>query len=209
MRIQAQLRCMAASEIADMIDAEKLRQIKQRDPAPLFKCFVIGHEGEARGFMLGVGNIVKRWFRSAVSKLHDKVSAGIQLFHGHAASNATEGREPIGEVAGKKMMDMDGRLSSLVACYIYPPFRHLPLDVASIEADIQLDEDAQAGLYVAGVDKVSAIALGNSKVETPGFPGATLLGQLQAFERQHQSASGPKLRLGYSIKGQTEKIRLV
>jgi len=173
---------MASSEILDMIPGERLAEIKRRDPKPMFKAFVVGHEGEAGGYLVGVGNIVKQWFKSAVQKLHGKISAGLQLFHGHAETNETEGRVPIGEVVGKRLLEIKDRLSSVVACYIYPSYRNLPLDVASIEASVDLEE-GRGGLYVADVGGVTAIALGNSKVETPGFPGATLLGQLQAFAR--------------------------
>jgi hypothetical protein len=174
---------MASSEIAQMIPPARLREIKLTDPRPVFKAFVVGHEGEARGVMLGVGNIVKRWYRNAIEKLHEKIAAGLQLFHGHAASNDTAGRTPIGEVVGKKAMRIGARLSSVVACYIYPDYRHLPLDVASIEADVDLEQDAKSGLFVADVSQVTGIALGNSAIETPGFEGATLLGQLQAFAK--------------------------
>ena len=187
MRIRATLRCMASSEIMQMIPAEKLAEIRRRDPSPMFKAFVVGHEGEARGNLIGVGNIVKRWFRSAVEKLHEKISGGLQLFHGHAQTNDTTGRVPIGEVAGKKLLSIKDKFSSVVACYIYPSFRHLPLDVASIEADVDLQQDAKAGLFVADVNGVTGIALGNSEIETPGFPGATLLGQLQAFAKHKTS----------------------
>ena len=183
MRIQCRLRMMAASEISQMIPPARLREIKLSDPRPVFKAFVVGHEGEARGVMLGVGNIVKRWYRSAIEKLHEKIAAGLQLFHGHAASNDTVGRTAIGEVVGKKAMQIGTRLSSVVACYIYPDFHHLPLDVASIEADVELEQDKKSGLFVADVSQVTGIALGNSAIDTPGFEGATLLGQLQAFAK--------------------------
>jgi len=183
MRIQCRLRMMAASEISQMIPPARLREIKLNDPRPVFKAFVVGHEGEARGVMLGVGNIVKRWYRSAIEKLHEKIAAGLQLFHGHAASNDTVGRTAIGEVVGKKAMQIGTRLSSVVACYIYPDFHHLPLDVASIEADVELEQDKKSGLFVADVSQVTGIALGNSAIDTPGFEGATLLGQLQAFAK--------------------------
>lgn len=182
MRIRAQLRAMGSSEIMQMIPSDRLAKIKQTDRTPMFKAFVVGHEGEARGNLIGVGNVIKRWFRSAIEKLHEKIAMNLQLFHGHAATNDTVGRIPVGEVAGKKILKIKDRLSSVVACYIYPSFRHLPLDVASIEADIDL-KDEGAGLVVADVNQITGIALGNSEVETPGFPGATLLGQLQAFAK--------------------------
>ena len=49
MRIRAQLRMMAASEIMEMIPPDVLRDIKAKDPNPMFKAFVVGHEGEAKG----------------------------------------------------------------------------------------------------------------------------------------------------------------
>jgi hypothetical protein len=187
MRIRAQLHAMAESEIKGMISEDILASIKSRDKSPMIKAFVVGHEGEARGNLIGVGNIVKRWFTDAVQKLFGKLNAGLQLFHGHAETNDTAGRIPIGEVVGKKLMNIKDRLSSVVACWIYPDYRHLPLDVASIEADIDLRGDNKSNLYVADVNEISGIALGNSEVETPGFPGATLLGQLQAFaERKNK-----------------------
>jgi len=182
MKIRAQLHMMAESEIAAMVGADKIAQIKLTDKSPMIKAFVVGHEGEARGNLIGVGNIVKRWFGDAIVKLFNKLTTGLQLFHGHAANtNDTSGRIPIGEVVGKKLLNIKDRISSVVACYIYPDFRNLPLDVASIEADIDLRGDSKDSLYVADVNEISGIALGNSQVETPGFPGATLLGQLQAF----------------------------
>jgi hypothetical protein len=186
MRIRAILHAMAESEIMDMIPADRLRTIKTRDPHPTFKAYVIGHEGEARGNLVGVGNIVKRWFADTVKKLNDMVKSGLQLFHGHGATNDTTGRTPIGEVVGKKLMNIQDRLSSVITCWIYPDYGHLPLDVASIEADVDLKGESGDSLYVADVNEITGIALGNSKVETPGFPGATLLGQLQAFAEKKQ-----------------------
>jgi hypothetical protein len=182
-RIKAYVREMADNEIAVMVGTQRMAQIKMLDPKPVFKAFVIGHEGEAGGYMVGVGNIVKRWFRSAVEKLYEKIQMGIKIFQGHGATNDQTGRVPIGEVAGKRLMTIGNRISTVVACHIFPEFAHLPLDIASIEASVDLEEDKRRGLYVADVGDVTAIALSNSKIETPGFAGATLLGQLQAFAK--------------------------
>jgi hypothetical protein len=56
--------------------------------------------------------------------------------------------------------------------------------VASIEAEIDLNVDGKGNIIANDVNNVSAIALGNSEIETPGFAGATLLGQLQAFAKE-------------------------
>lgn len=200
MRFRATLREMAASDIAAMIPEAKLRELKVRDPRPLIKAFVVGHEGESRGTLIGIGNVVKRWFRTMVRKLHEKIGAGLQLFHGHAAgTNAHDGRLPIGEVVGKELREIDGRESVIVACYIKPEYKHLPIDVASVETNVQMSRAEDGTLDIVDVDDVTGIALGSSAVDTPGFAGATLLGQLQAFEAQQKLGYGAPLKLGYRI----------
>jgi hypothetical protein len=174
---------MASSEITAMVGPARIREIQRTDPHPIFKAFVVGHEGEAAGYLVGVGNIVKRWFRSAVVKLHEAIQMGLKIFHGHGDTNDQAGRMAIGEVVGKKLMRIGDRVSTVVACHIFPEYRHLPLDIASIEASVDLEQDRARGLYVADVGEVTAIALSNSAVETPGFTGATLLGQVQAFAK--------------------------
>jgi hypothetical protein len=210
---------MAASEIADMIPPETIAEIKKTDPWPLFKAFVAVHEGEAKGNLVGVGNIAKRWYKNVVSKLHDKIEIGLrnglQLFHGHGATNDhDDGRLPIGRVVGKKMMEIAGRMSSVVACYIESPHTRLKLDVASIEANVDMDIDPKTGeLYVTAVNDVQALALGNGDLETPGFSGATLLGQLQAFagkyEQQKQSETRLRRVLRINETNRPEPLRLV
>lgn len=187
MRIRATVRYMAASEIAEMVPASKIAEIKsQGDSNPVFKAFVIGQEGPATGYLFGIGNVVKRWYARAIRMLHDRVSASLKVFQGHAAeTNEHEGRTVIGEVVGKKLLNLKEKLSTVVACYIFPPFRNIPFDVASIEVEIGLKKDDR-GTYVSDVGEVTGIALGNSGIDTPGFAGATLLGQLQAFARKNK-----------------------
>lgn len=212
MRIRATLQYMAESEIKAMIPNDKIAEIKKKTPKPIFKAFVVGHEGEARGNLVGVGNIIKQWFKSTVKMLYDKIRVGLQLFHGHAETNDNEGRLPIGEVVGKAEKTIDKKLSTVVACWIYPDYSHLPLDVASIEANIDLAGDEESGYKVLNVDDVTGIALGNSQVETPGFPGATLLGQLQAFAKDKNIKIGmetpDKLKLGYFVNKNGSALKL-
>jgi len=59
------------------------------------------------------------------------------------------------------------------------------LDVASIEADLWIDPK-EKGFSDVDVKNISGIALGNSRKNAPGFPGATLIGELQAFYQSHQ-----------------------
>lgn len=195
MRIIAELQSMAESEIMNMISADRLNQIKAVVSHPIFKVYTVGHEGEEKGRILGIGKVIKQWFKSAIEKLHQKIQIGTKLFQGHGVTNDTEGRIPIGEVVGKEKKNINGRDSVLVACWVYPDYENLPLDVASIEAAIDVRDYNGNGIYVADIDQVSGIALGNSRVNTPGFPGATLQGVLQAFAEKHPQYQGGDMTL--------------
>lgn len=188
MKFRAFLIEMAESEIMKMIPTSEYMRIKLMDPKPLFRAYVVGHEGESKGSLAvagqSLGNVVKKWYQSAIRKLHDKIQLGLDLFHGHGDSDSNDGRNSIGQVVGKALKDIQDRLSVVVAAWIRPEFRNLPLDVASIEAMIFLKDSN--GSYEADVESVSGIALGSSQTETPGFAGATLLGQIQAFAEEGQ-----------------------
>lgn len=180
MRFLARIQNMAASEILSFIPPEEYKRIKAEDPAPIFRAYVIGHEGISEGRLVGGGKLVKRWFASAIKKLYDRLRVGIKLFLGHAATNEHTGRTQIGEIVGHALKDIGNKLTAIAIAYIRPEFRSLPLDVASIEAEIRLSEGRE-GIYDVDVGDITGIALGNSAFNTPGFAGATLLSQIQAF----------------------------
>jgi len=185
--VGARLHEMAQSELMQMISPAIVQEIKRDDPKPKFRAYVVGHEGESSGSISADNftwiKVVKKWFKSAIRNLHDKIAIGLPLFWGHSEENAST-RERIGEVVGKKLADVKDKLSVIVATYIKPEFATLPLDVASIEADIRLRDDGKD--YAADVDDVRAIALGSKDNEQPGFKGATLLTQLFEFAQDNQ-----------------------
>lgn len=200
MRIRARIYFMAASEIQGYIKPEIYERIRAEDQHPLFRAYAIGHEGVAEGTMLGVGKIVYEWMASAIKKLYDKLQLGTPIFHNHEPdTNDHAGRTVIGEIVGKAIKDMGRRLTAVAIAYIRPAFRHLPLDIASVEADISVLK--QGGKMTdMDVGEVSAVALGNSMVNQPGFPGATLLAQVQAFARR-------EARFGKGGEMETEEIK--
>jgi len=168
-----------------MIPHDIYSDIKTRDPSPVFRAYVVGHEGESVGSLVGIGHVIKRWYKSAIRAINEKLQFGTKIFHEHVESNRHEGRSVIGEVVGKGIENIKNRLSSIAVAYIYPSFVNLPLDVASIEADLWVDPD-EKGFSDVDVKNISGIALGNSRKNAPGFPGATLIGELQAFYQSHQ-----------------------
>jgi len=191
MRIRATILEMAASEIIQHIPPNIYEAIKAEDPQPIFRAYVIGHEGESEGKVVGSGNIIKRWFASAIEKIVEKLQYGTKIFHEHAETNIHKGRTQIGEIVGKVKKIINDKLSAIAIAYIKPEFRNLPLDVASIEADVYLSGNQDKGVYDADVEDITGVALGNSAVNRPGFPGATLLSQIQAFaQSQFQTGGG-------------------
>lgn len=180
MRILATLQEMAANEILNIVPDSVYKEIKSRDPDPIFKAYIIGHEGESTGKQVGGSSLVTKWFSTAVRKLISKIKYGLEIFHGHSETNEHQGRTPIGEVVGKALRTINDKLSAVAIAYIFPEYRDLPLDVASIEADVFIDPKT-TGYEAVDVIDVTGLALGNSAIEKPGFAGATLLSQIQAF----------------------------
>lgn len=174
---------MASSEIMSHIPANIYEEIKAKDPHPEFRAYVIGHEGISEGTVVGRGDMVKRWFASAIEKIVEKLQYGTKIFHNHAKTNVHSGRGVIGHIVGKAKQIIDDSLSAIAIAYIKPDYRDLKLDVASIEADVTLSDDRDSGIYDANVEDITGIALGNSKFDRPGFPKATLVSQIQAFAK--------------------------
>ena len=182
---------MASSEILSHIPADIYEEVKTRDQHPVFRAYVIGHEGISAGKIVGSGDMVKRWFASAINKIVEKLQYGTKIFHKHAKTNVHTGRGVIGHIVGKAKQIIDDNLSAIAIAYIKPEYRDLKLDVASIEADVILSDDQNRGIYDANVEDITGIALGDSSVNRPGFPGASLLSSIQAFAKQsHQYQKG-------------------
>lgn len=195
-----ELQEMSAEKILSLIPDEIHNQIKRNDPNPLYRAYAIAHEGKSEGTLVGVGSVVKQWVQSAIRKVFDKLKTGLKIFHNHGKDNRHEGRTSIGQLVAKHLQYLKEKLTAIAIVYIKPEFRTLPLDVASIETDISISHDDK----VTGLDvgDVTGLALGNSIVNQPGFPGAELLGELQAFADRNKSL----WRRGFQMS--VEKITL-
>jgi len=191
--IRATIMEMASSEILSHIPANVYEEVKSIDPHPEFRAYVIGHEGISEGKVVGHGDMVKRWFASAIEKIVAKLQYGTKIFHKHAKTNSPAGRGVIGHIVGKAKQIIGDNLSAIAIAYIKPEYRDLKLDVASIEADVILSDDQNRGIYDANVEDITGIALGDSAVQRPGFPGATLVSQIQAFAQSQFTPGGGEM----------------
>ena len=186
MKIKLDVQEMSASAIADAIPADVMAEIKRTDARPLFRAYTLAHAGQSRGRLVGVGNVIKSWAASVIRKLHDRLAVGLQLFLGHGPSNEIDpGRIVVGTVVAKRLLEIDGRTSSVVIAHIDPLYSAMALDVCSLEGSIDLAIDKAGNMTALDVDKISGIALGNSSMDTPGFEFATIQGALQAFAEQN------------------------
>jgi len=200
MKFTAKLQQMASSEIMNIIPNDIYEEIKQRDPHPLFQAYVVGHEGEATGEEVGVGKRILNYFSSAINKMWEKLSYRTKVFHGHNMDSSHEGRQSIGEVVGKAIETIKNKANAIAITYIYPEFRDLPLNIASIEANVKIDPDNS----VVDIGDITGIALGNSAIDKPGFADAGLLSQIQAMSKKIKVTDKDRFQIGYRIDGQRE-----
>ena len=203
MKFLAKLQSMASSEIMNIVPNDIYEEIKRKDPHPLFQAYVVGHEGEATGKMVGGGKRILNWFSSAINKLWEKLKYGTKVFHGHNVDSSHEGRQSIGEIVGKSIKTIQNRVNAIAITYIYPEYRDLPLNVASIEADVNINPEHS--VHDVDVGDITGLALGNSAVDKPGFADATLLSQIQAMSKKLEITDEPKWELSYNRTRQGEQ----
>ena len=180
--LSAQIQAASQIELDEIVNPSRMRNLKAQDPHPEIRLYSIGHEGEANLHLPGIGTKTFTWIQAAVRAIADKLNIGTAVFDRHDPNtNSHVGRTQIGEVVGKTLKQIGDRLNTLAAIYIYPEFKSRPLEVASFEAEIEFSHDGHQALPT-DIKSVSGIALSNSGLDTPGFPGATLLSVVQAFE---------------------------
>lgn len=169
-------------QIKDMIGEDKLKDIKNSDANPLFKAWVLAHEGESRPNKVGEGNVVVKWSRDIIKNLMSKVSSGLKFFFRHNADSSHGGRQSYGEVVGKGEVELNGVLHGLVVGYFPQTSKEIAEQANSIsmEVDAELGPTGRAKEYIAkAVTAITGIALGTAS-DIPGFAGAVEVGSLQA-----------------------------
>jgi hypothetical protein len=183
--IKATILNMSQSEILEIVPGDTIERLKKSDPAPEFRVYCVGHEGDAHAQELSFGGKISKAFnyvKDMIVRIAEKIQYGTPLYHLHAGMNTGDGREKLGEVVGKAVKNIAGKISAVAAIYLYPQYRKMQLDVASIEADIVYIPKGESRGDVIDVQQVTGIALASSATEKPAFPGATLLGVIQALQ---------------------------
>jgi len=206
--LNAQIQAANQIELEEMVDPATLRNLKARDEHPEIRLYSIGHEGEANLHLPGLGTGILTWIQAAVRAIADKLEIGTAVFDRHNPdTNSHVGRIQIGEVVGKAVKKIGERLNTLAAIYVYPHFKSRPLDIASFEAEIEFGHDERRA-WPTNIRNVSGIALGNSGIDSPGFPGATLLGAVQAYVQAFAGEMGEKKMNQSDVKAAVKELGL-
>lgn len=163
-------------------DVEKLlpSDIRQRlQGNGVIQAYVLAHEGTTSPRVIGEGQQKLSFGRAVIEKLSKVIQAGTKFFKLHGQTNSHENRKPLGEVIFSTLKEIGGKLSTLVFGHFPDAQSVLEMDVVSMEAEIQTENDQQT---VASIDDVTGIAMGSSNSESPAFPGAKRLAMIQCFE---------------------------
>jgi hypothetical protein len=179
--IQATSLGISRQEIRRSLSSEALRRIEGKKIHP----WIVGETGTSRPRDLAAGgNRSLSWPKRAIQALRKAVKAGTKLFQGHGkGTNSHAGRTEIGEVVETFERELPGGGLQAVAVGLLDDERP-DLDVCSIEAEVDIDEETGE---VDDVPEVSAVALGSSRHDSPAFAGARRLASLQFFGENNES----------------------
>ena len=119
------MRAMSGNKVSEKVlrDIEKIKKLEQ---VGVLRMLVF----------LGEGPKLTSDF-DAIMSLHNHLQIRTKFFGGHErGTNSHAGRSVVGELVGKTIKRIGGRLSNIAVAYIRPEYRSKRFDVASIEAQV-------------------------------------------------------------------------
>lgn len=187
---------MAGAEVIGRIGKNRYAMIRGRDPHPMFVEFLAGHEGVSTGSLksgTGRGRPARKiWSREKVREIARKLGMGVPVFLFH--SRGSRSRKPVGEVLSAAEQWVKGMLGATGVAYISDrvareKIRTGEIDTCSIEAEVECHrmQKESDSWVVDAVRNITGIALGDSRRQRPGFPGAALLAAVEEFERDFEN----------------------
>jgi len=173
---------ISKEEVAAIVGEKKMTALKAEYEHPDLRCFVIAHEGTAEGKLVDDSRtVILSYLKRTIRELYRAIQTGLPAFFRHTGGNNVD-RLPIGEVVGKQLKeDANGDMYTLAVFLIYPEYKDLTLDIASVESNLVIDRDQYGNPEIVSVEEVSAVALSTSALEEPGFPNARLLAAFSYF----------------------------
>ena len=114
-----------------------------------------------------------------IRRLSETIKTGSKFFIGHQDTNSHDGRTEVGTVLSSFLKEINGKMSSVIVGHFPNEDQVRDMDACSMEADISVDTENNV---VEDINEVTGIALANSDVNSPAFPGALRLSAIQCFE---------------------------
>lgn len=170
--IQAMAAKVTREELEKNLNPETMKKLTGKTITP----YVIGEEGKSNPRVIGEGSKTLTWPRAVIRRMAETVKKGTKLFINHNSDSSTNNREPVGEVVGSFSRMVKGKIQALVLTVLSSGTDGL--DICSIEADAEFDRSGNVG----DIGKITGIALGSSRENSPAFPGAQRVAALQCFE---------------------------
>jgi len=199
-RIMAPVEEMTAKQVAERIGRRVSEAFRSSDRGPLFVELVAGHEGWSTGNMV-TGRTRKKtrkfWSREMVAGLARRLRPGVPLYMSH--QQGTGQRPKVGEIESARPDLKNDCLQATAIARITDTLakqgiRTGKINTCSIEAEIVCRRDRNMpnnSWLVSAVNKVTGVALGNSRTERPGFPRAAVLATVEEFEEQKPEEEFP------------------
>lgn len=185
--ILSELQAFSNIDILSIIEPNILQEIKQNDPHPFFKAYIIAHEGTSSPKIINEGYKEISWGKRAIKSIKNAIKKGIQFFKGHNEDNSIENRKSLGEVVGNIEKEIDGKLNNIVIGYFPPEHRNEVenYNICSMEAVWNIIQ--KSGKLIGDtIHELTGIALGNSNYENPAWAGAKEIACVQAFTNQER-----------------------
>ena len=167
-----------------------LKRIKNLDPHPFFAVYDIGGEGVSKGQADSNNQLItkrKLWSFRAIKELAARIKENMSAaFVGHSEKSG----QSVGQVVHAFNKKIKDTLHALAIVYVTDKkakdkIQKGELDICSVEGNVTLARSSDTSpWYVKTVENISRLALGDSKVDTPGFSSAGILATIQELEKE-------------------------
>lgn len=182
LEIQASTVLLTPEEMRDVVGSAKMRELSGRG---LLQGYVIAHEGLSQPRDLTTSEIKPmNWPRRVIEKIQDVIRIGTKWFKGHGdGTNSHANRKELGQVVGTLTKEIQGKTCAVVIGHFPDENAVKDLDVISMEANVNTSDDNT----IVDIEDLSAIAMGDSRFDSPAFAGATRLASIHCFEQLVES----------------------
>lgn len=196
------LMAFSQEEIIARIPNDILEKIKEKDEHPFFQMYSIAHEGISSPKIEGKGHRPIVWLKSAIQTIKKVIKNGIKFFDGHNKNIDNPDKPELGEVIYSFEEEINNKLNYCVIGYFPSKTRERAkeMDICSQESQWELVKLAGGKLLAETCNKITGIALGNSRYHRPAFENAKRLAMVQAFDKLSPDGESSG---GEPVKGKT------